>query len=94
MAMLYLSQLDIYHNPFDLVIYGNLGYKGEERIFEKIKALPSGSLFLIGDGYREKKITELKKYVSCNYDYVDNLGILMKFNVFRKPEQIKSNHCD
>lgn len=93
-AMLYWSQLDIYNNPFDLVIYGNLGYKGEERILEKIKALPSGSLFLIGDGYRGQEITELKEYVSCHYDHVGNLGILMKFNVFRKPEQIKSNYCN
>lgn len=93
-AMLYWSQLDIYNNPFDLVIYGNLDYKGEERIFEKIKALPPGSLFLIGDGYRGQEITELKEYVSCHYDHLDSLGILMKFNVFRKPEQIKSNHCN
>lgn len=68
--------------------------KVKSGFLRKIKALPLGSLFLIGDEYRGEEIIELKKYVSCNYDYVDNIGILMKFNVFRKPEQIKSNHCN
>lgn len=93
-AMFYLSLLDIYNDPFDLLIHGNMGYKGEEKKLEKIKSSSSGTYFLVGNANRTQELIDLKKYILCHYDYVETIGHSLQFYVLRKPEQLKEKKCN
>lgn len=93
-AMFYWSLLDIYNDPFDLLIQGNLGYKGEEKKLEKINSSSPGTYFLVGNTSHAQEITDLKKYILCNYDYVETIGHNLQFYVLRKPEQLKEKKCN
>lgn len=91
-AMAYFSELSIYNDPFDMLVQGNLGYKGEEKIAEKINQLESKTLFLVGDTNRIQELDSLKAYVMCHYDYVEKVSM---FFVYRKPDVVKVNpECD
>lgn len=93
-AMLYWSLLDIYNDPFDLLIHGNMGYKGEERKLEKIKSSSPGTYFLVGNANRTQELINLKKYILCHYDYVETIGHSLQFYVLRKPKQLKEKKCN
>lgn len=93
-AMFYWSLLDIYNDPFDLLIQGNIGYKGEEKKLEKIKSSSPGTYFLVSNSNRIQELINLKKYILCHYDYVETIGKNLQFYVLQKPIQLKERKCN
>lgn len=91
-AMAYFSELDVFDSPFDMLVQGNLGYKGEEKISEQIKRLEPGTLFLIGESNRIQELLSLKSFAVCHYDYI---GKVAGFLIYRKPALVKSKqNCE
>lgn len=70
------------HNQLDLILQGNLGYHGEERLVEEMKQIDN-PLFLKRENliFQESKIVD--DFVKQNYECVDKIG---DFNVYQKGE--------
>ena len=77
-AALYMTYLHKNHGEMDLCFMGNLGYKGKEKIIEKIQNLDENTEILINRESYWQEIFDLKLYVKKNYKEIRkirNVGI-------------------
>ena len=77
-AALYMTYLHKNHGEMDLCFMGNLGYKGKEKIIDKIQNLNKNTEILINRESYWQEIFDLKLYIKKNYKEIGrvrNLGI-------------------
>ena len=73
------------NNKFDLLLQGNLGYKGEERVLEKIKKIEN-PMFLKTEELIFQESVIVDEFIKENYTVVDNVG---EFKVYTKEGALK-----
>ncbi len=79
-ASFYMNPLKRNNNKFDLILQGNLGYKGEERLIEQIKCIEN-PLFLKKNFLIFQESLMVDDYIKENYRIVDKIG---EYDVYQK----------
>jgi hypothetical protein len=80
-GMLYQFESGMYDDRLDMLVQGNVGYNGVEKIIGKFKRTDDGTIFLVGKTKKLFEMTELKMFVVCNYQYIETIP---KFYVYEK----------
>ena len=78
-ANIYQILLGKNYQDFDLPLLGNWGYKGEERVLEKIKNMKDTFILLKDKNVTEQESKKIKDYIKGNYN---KTGEIADFEIY------------
>lgn len=77
-AAKYMIPLERNNNKFDLMLQGNLGYKGEERLIAEIKEIEN-PLFLKQEELTYQESETIDKFIKENYQIIDKIDTMIVY---------------
>ncbi len=80
-AALYTIPLDIYNKDYDMFLKGNLGFKGEDGIIERIQKEENAVYLLKMDYLNWQNPNKVRDYIMSNLNYKGNISI---FYIYEK----------
>ena len=80
-ANIYRIALKQNYQDFDLPFLGNWGYKGEERILNKIKSLKNTYILINEEDYVGQESTKIKEYIKNNYKKTGEIEDLLIYYI-------------
>lgn len=83
-AVLTMIILDKYNKNYDMLLEGNLGSKGEQRIIEDIESKENAIFLIEKTRSRNRQSTEnVRQFIQDNYE---EIGTVSNYSAFTKPE--------
>ena len=74
-AYIYKYLLNKTINSYDLLLNGNMGYMGEERVLEYFNSLETTTYFLLNTTYEGGQLSQkIDNYIRTNYSKVKSFG--------------------